>query len=135
MAQRWELIITGKPIAQGRARAYKTPTGHIRMYDPPLSKDWKLWIRYCVLAQSPKQPSLAPMILRATFWMPRPKSLPKSVLYHTKKPDVDNLLKSCKDALTGIFFRDDAQIIRVEGEKRYAVVQSPGVVIELEEVS
>jgi Holliday junction resolvase RusA-like endonuclease len=104
------------------------------MYDPALSKDWKLWIRYSVLAQRPPQPSLAPMILRAVFWLPRPKSLPKNVLYHTKKPDLDNLIKACKDALSGIFFRDDSQIIHLDVEKRYAVVQSTGVFIELEEV-
>lgn len=35
----------------------------------------------------------------------------------TKKPDIDNILKLVKDALNGIVYRDDAQVVRVEAEK------------------
>ena len=41
---------------------------------------------------------------------------------HTKKPDIDNLIKYVLDALQGHngYFVDDAQIIRIYAEKIYA---------------
>lgn len=33
-----------------------------------------------------------------------------STIIHIKRPDVDNLVKHLKDALTGIYWRDDSQI-------------------------
>jgi len=42
--------------------------------------------------------------------------------------DVDNCLKLVMDALSGVAYHDDAQIVRLEGEKRYVDQgQAPGV--------
>lgn len=53
------------------------------------------------------------------FLLPRPKSLPKKIIHHTKKPDLDNLTKSIKDALEGIFFKNDSQITELKSLKMY----------------
>ena len=50
--------------------------------------------------------------------------------HHTKKPDVDNLVKAVKDALKGLLYQDDAQIIHLEASKAYG--PEPGVTIALE---
>lgn len=50
----------------------------------------------------------------------------------TKKPDCDNIIKIICDALNGIAYKDDAQIISVSIEKRYSVM--PGVEVALQEV-
>jgi Holliday junction resolvase RusA-like endonuclease len=42
----------------------------------------------------------------------------------TKKPDLDNIVK-CLDALNGIAWRDDAQIVSVSARKIYA--ETPGL--------
>lgn len=40
---------------------------------------------------------------------------------HTKKPDLDNLAKQLKDAMTRLhFWHDDRQVVRLSCEKRYA---------------
>lgn len=50
----------------------------------------------------------------------------------TKKPDCDNIIKIICDALNGIAYKDDAQIISVSIEKRYSVM--PSVEVALQEV-
>jgi Holliday junction resolvase RusA-like endonuclease len=40
---------------------------------------------------------------------------------HTKKPDVDNCVKSVLDALNGIVWEDDAQIVSLLARKEYEV--------------
>ena len=47
----------------------------------------------------------------------------------TKKPDTDNIGKVVADALNGIAYHDDAQIVTLEVRKRYGIV--PQVEIEL----
>lgn len=60
--------------------------------------------------------------LHVLFVLPRPQSLiwktkPMPRVPHNKKPDIDNLLKSLKDALTGILWHDDSQIASVIASK------------------
>lgn len=60
------------------------------------------------------------IVLDVTFYLPRPKSLPKRIVEHCKKPDLDKLLRATKDALTGVLWRDDAQVVALTGAKAYA---------------
>ena len=61
---------------------------------------------------------------------PPPKSASKKVRTamlrgepHTKKPDLDNLAKQIKDAMTRLqFWHDDRQVMRIVCEKRYGEV-------------
>ena len=47
----------------------------------------------------------------------------------TKKPDADNIFKAAGDALNGIVWRDDAQIVEARFIKRYG--PRPGLSIEV----
>lgn len=78
-----------------------------------------------------------PIALRVTFVMPRPKNQhwktkPTPRYGHTKKPDIDNLLKSLKDALTGLAWVDDSQVCAVEARKFVAAGdESPHVSVQI----
>lgn len=50
----------------------------------------------------------------------------------TKRPDCDNIAKAVLDALNGIAYHDDAQIVGLSISKRYGEV--PGVTIEISPV-
>lgn len=62
-----------------------------------------------------------PLTVSMTFYMPRPKSLPKKSWfdYHTKKPDVDNIAKGVLDALNEIAWTDDSHISIISALKLY----------------
>jgi hypothetical protein len=60
------------------------------------------------------------LTLWVEFRLPRPASLPKRVVEHTKKPDLDKLIRSVKDALTKVAWNDDSQVVEVYARKIYA---------------
>lgn len=80
----------------------------------------------------------APLSLYVVFLMPRPgkliwKSRPMPRQPHTSKPDLDNLVKAVKDALSGLCWRDDALVAHLVGSKLYASgSEQPGVEILIE---
>jgi Holliday junction resolvase RusA-like endonuclease len=82
----------------------------------------------------PVMPLEGPVGLRIIFWLPRPSSAPKHRVWPDRKPDASHLLRAAEDAMTGIAYRDDAQIVRLEVEKRYAIGRLPGCKIELRRV-
>jgi crossover junction endodeoxyribonuclease RusA len=59
------------------------------------------------------------------FYLPRPQSLPKRVTAHVKAPDLDKLTRAVFDALTGVVFHDDAQVVDLVATKRYACAGDP----------
>lgn len=66
------------------------------------------------------------------FHLTRPKSHGKALKPHLTKPDVDKLARAVLDALTGVAFRDDSQVVRLEATKRYVGhEQQPGVQVTL----
>jgi Holliday junction resolvase RusA-like endonuclease len=65
-----------------------------------------------------------PLIFQARFYLPRPKSAyrvaKKGVsmrsglsLYHTSKPDTDNLVKLLLDSCNKVVFQDDSQVVEL----------------------
>jgi Holliday junction resolvase RusA-like endonuclease len=56
------------------------------------------------------------------FWLPRPKGLPKKRTAHLTAPDIDKLLRSIFDGLSGTVWRDDSQVVEVIAMKRYAAL-------------
>jgi len=76
-----------------------------------------------------------PVKLTLAFQFRYPKSWSKKrkaeTHYHASKPDTDNLIKGIKDALNGIAYRDDAQVVHVEAIKYYG--ERDLIIIEIEE--
>jgi len=57
-------------------------------------------------------------------------------LYHTGRPDTDNLAKAVLDSLTGIAWRDDAQVSQLTASKIYvAGDESPHVEITVADIT
>ena len=52
-----------------------------------------------------------PIRLSLAFYFPRPKSLPKRVVANTKVVDVDKCARAIGDALSGVVYLDDRQIV------------------------
>jgi Holliday junction resolvase RusA-like endonuclease len=105
------------------------------MYDPETSRDWKRTVLDRVASwvnENNFAPFEAELRMQLIFRLPRPKSLPKKVVFHTLRPDADNLAKAVKDAMKGIVYRDDSQVVFLAIEKKYAEhAQQTGVEIHL----
>ena len=86
----------------------------------PRTKSWQNEVTVMAQGHAPKDGPLRGAVkLVVYFMMPRPKTLPKKVVYHIKKPDTDKLLRVIKDALSGVIYRDDAQVVEVQAKKDY----------------
>ena len=130
------ITVYGVPVAQGRPRFFRRGN-HVGAYDPKESKDYKESIKMQAIAQMRVKGSMprlneGAMAMEVHAYLPRPKTLSKRVRHHTKRPDADNIAKGCKDALKGVVYRDDSQIIDLHVSKEYG--DPPRVVIELREI-
>lgn len=65
------------------------------------------------------------------FAMPLPKRGRKDGDACTKKPDLDNLVKLAADALNGIVWVDDSQIVKLTAAKWYGAEPSTRVVVRV----
>lgn len=67
--------------------------------------------------------------------MPRAKSNRDE--YHTKKPDASNLLKIFEDAIEGICYINDSQIVMVMATKKYCDEKypEPGIQATIQEIN
>lgn len=126
------------PQAQARPRATRMGKG-IRLYDPKKTADFKKQLR--LLAQA-KQIEPLEDALRMEIWFYRPVQKSISKKEHDRrttglarpivKPDTDNYIKSTLDALNGVLWKDDAQIVDLNTHKFYS--DNPRIEIELEEL-
>lgn len=112
------LKIEGPPVASSRPRVAKNGG----VWDTK-AKQKKEIIR--CLKQQLEVEGIVDCGLRVNlyFYFSLPKYLQKkskdSLIYHTKKPDLDNLSKTYLDALTGLVWKDDAQVVHLNVWKGY----------------
>ena len=52
-----------------------------------------------------------PVELSVNFYFERPPSAPKKRSFPVVKPDLDKLVRAVKDAMSGIVYHDDAQVV------------------------
>lgn len=121
--------ILGDPRPQGRPRFYRRGN-FVGAYDPKESREYKQTLAAQLAAQSPEFIEQGKAVsIYVEFIFARPKSLPKRVEDHVKKPDLDNLIKALKDAAKGILWHDDSQVVQLSARKVYGA--TPMTVIEV----
>ena len=110
--------ISGASIPKARPRATKIGNRAV-MYTPTQTKQFENYVKLVAAQYAPEDLLTTALEVRLDFFFHRPKSLPKKIRYHTKKPDIDNLAKSVLDALEGIIYVNDAQVISLIVTKDY----------------
>lgn len=138
-----EIFIPGKPQPQGSTRSYaiKRKNGTITTATTTDNDNLKPW-RATVAAglietigTTIAYPT-GPVALGIQFIMPRRATEPKRTTPpHTRKPDLDKLIRAIMDAATGIAYTDDAQVTRfLHMHKRTAEIgEQPGAWITLDQ--
>ena len=112
-----QFTVIGVPQPQGSSRAF-VPKGWNRAIITSVNTKLKPWRQEIAgTAQVEMQRrglsllEKVPIAVRVSFFFEKPASAKKSLVYKITKPDCDKLLRGLFDALTGIVFKDDAQIV------------------------
>lgn len=103
------------PTAKGRPRIWKG-----RAVTPKKTRDFEKLISTLAKIQYRGEPLSGPLTLIIVFYLKKPKSVKRD--YPTVKPDLSNCVKSLEDALNGIAYKDDSQIVELICSKKYADV-------------
>jgi Holliday junction resolvase RusA-like endonuclease len=122
-----KIIIPGIPASKGSFNRGKY--GQLYPADKKL-RGWVNAISWQARSQAPRQPSQAAIELTITFNLPHYDSNKDD--QPTIKPDLDKLARAVLDALTGIIYHDDSQVIRLVCSKAWAI-DAPGCQIEIRE--
>lgn len=119
-----------EPVAKERPRL-----GRSGVYTPDKTRRFERDIAQLVLAHPTLiGPLCGPLKVTMRFILKRPKR-PKFAL-PAVRPDADNFWKAVSDALNGILWEDDAQIVECHASKAYAAAGTePRIEIELERIS
>lgn len=125
----WELeiFVPGKPAAQGSKRH----VGNGRLIEQSKAVGpWRERVAYSAAQQRGGEIIARDVPLRVllNFVMPRPASCPKrSTPPAVKRPDTDKMIRAVFDALSGVTWTDDSQVVQVSASKRLAAVdETPG---------
>ncbi len=133
--------VMGEPRGKQRAKTYRhgnftktvTPEQTV-VYENLIALEYR---RQCMDFRFADKTMLS-IVIEAHFSIPKSVSkknralMIERVLRPVKKPDGDNIIKVVCDALNGLAYHDDAQIVDMVVRKYYA--ESPKLVISIKEV-
>jgi len=131
--QQVEFTVRGRPISKGSMRsfAHKTTGKVVTIHDNKRSRQWQKQIAQ-VAAFHSAEPWEGPVELHLIFSFKRPKSAPGRE-YPTVRPDLDKLARAVLDALTGVIYKDDSQVVGISAQKIYGTQE--GVEVQIKELS
>lgn len=123
------LMRNGRPIL----RANGTPI--VNVVDDSKNLDWKRSVAVFAREVFHDDPLEGPLKVQCEFIVQRPSGRNADLVkdsapeYPTTKPDATKLFRSTEDALTGILWRDDAQIVLQVISKKYGAQPGARIVI------
>lgn len=137
-----QFTVLGCPVGKGRPK-FSTFNGQATAYTPAKTVNYENLVKLSVQQQQKGLKPFdkdVPLQAHIIAYFPIPKSTSKKKreamlngeIYHTKKPDADNLAKAVLDALNGIAFYDDAQVCELIVQKWYS--DNPRVEISIKEL-
>jgi Holliday junction resolvase RusA-like endonuclease len=145
---RIEFFVKGTPKPAGSKRGFYNPKlKRVMMVDMSgqPGTDWRHDVKCAASDAFKGKPLEGALSLTVAFWMARPKGHFKksggltsgAPLVPTVKPDCTKLLRGLEDALTGITWKDDAQIVIQVVSKHYcdSYVTVPGAQVTIETIS
>ena len=139
---RVEFSVRGKPVPQPRPRVYRdeeTGTTKTVSNAGPI-KAWRESVQEAA-RRNRLEAREGPVRMDLVLWLPRPKRHSSAAGHiHPRyleqppgvRPDLSNYVKGIEDALDGIAYVDDGQIVELVASKRYTPEgRSPGASIRL----
>jgi Holliday junction resolvase RusA-like endonuclease len=133
-------FVPGQPVGKGRPRAARRGR-HIQLYTPEKTASYESLV---ATAAHGAMRGAAPIkgachvemdirLLVPMSWSAKKRNQAlEGLVFPTKKPDMDNVLKAVFDAINGIVWEDDVQAVYVQAVKRYSAI--PGVSVNVKSV-
>lgn len=133
-----DFVVEGKPTGKGRPR-FRRMGNFVQTYTPEKTSEYEKLVRIRfqnaggIITEKPVRVEIA------AFFAP-PKSARKkdkiemltNRILPEKKPDVDNIAKIILDALNGIAYKDDSQVVDLSVKKCFAA--EARVYVHIEEI-
>jgi len=125
--------VEGPPQGKGRPR-FRRAGNFVTTYTDQKTKTYeqtiKAWAQRAIGSGSPSEgPLSVDLYIRCPVPVSTSKKRTEACLQNaelpTKKPDIDNVIKIFLDAMNGIVYKDDTQVVRLSAKKGYSLV--PGV--------
>ena len=119
--------VEGTPVPKGRPR-FRSMGNFVQTYTDSKTRDFEKTVAEAsTQAMGASEPLKTPLKVFLQFTLPIPASVTKKRLksildgleVHTKKPDLDNLVKATLDGMSEIVFDNDSQIVNISATKKY----------------
>ena len=142
MSEEIYFIVLGEVVGKARPR-FSRGGGYVKTYTPKKTSDYEAKIKAAYLDEVQYQPmrfcNKEPLEIVVNAYFEIPKSASKKAKtrmlleeYPTKKPDSDNVLKAVADALNGVAYTDDSQIVTATVNKIWS--ETPKLEVTLRQV-
>lgn len=131
-------IVEGKPQGKARARTVRNKyTGKVHSFTPKKTESYESLIRWSYKAAGGVFYANKTLQVDIQAFYPIPKSFSKAkkkdavnaVLRPTTRPDCDNCGKVVLDALNGVAYNDDKQVVDIHISKFYG--ENPCIVVRI----
>lgn len=132
------ITIPGEMRGKGRPR-FSARGGFARAYTDEKTRNAETWVKVCAREQYRGPLLEGALAVTMTIGVAIPASWSKrkradalaQAILPTGKPDLDNTEKLIFDALNGLVWRDDAQVVRVTKAKLYEAAPQARLLIEV----
>lgn len=133
--------VPGKPQGKARARtACNKSLGHAVSYTPERDLLYENLIKDRFLTEADgfylDRGTPAALRIVARFLPPastsgrKQRQMLDGEILPTKKPDIDNIVKVVADALNGVAYHDDTQVVLVTAKKAYCAIEGLDITVE-----
>ena len=123
--------VSGDPASQG---SHSIIHGRIVQVNSAKHKRWRNAVSFAAIDLVGNDWKLIdePIKLSVIFYLPRPKTATRD--FPAVMPDLDKLIRSVGDSLTGTIIRDDSRIVIIQAQKVYADKRGTGALIRVSSV-
>lgn len=124
--------VRGNPVSEGSTRVWMVKGKPITTHGSKGLGAWRRVVADMAQQYAPDEPWDGPVAVVLLFTRSRPKSEPKRRrTWPDRKPDLDKWIRAVLDALTGVIFNDDGQVVEIRATKEWG---APGVTVVVERV-
>jgi Holliday junction resolvase RusA-like endonuclease len=130
-----EFTVYARPEPQGSSRAFMfkgrpiitSANKKLKPYRQELTNTAQV----AVAGVQPFAAKHVPVFLQIRFYLEKPKSVPKKRFEMVVLPDLDKLVRATADALKGICYADDAQVVWVNARKVYGTPERVEIKVQI----